>query len=67
MPHPTPALAETWGPEGIYIYIYTYTHIYIYICVYPIIEIIYYSTMQINMSPGDMPVLANVNARSKGR
>jgi hypothetical protein len=22
MPHPTPPLAETWGPEGIYIYTY---------------------------------------------
>ena len=43
LPHPTPPLAETWGPEGIYIYtlyiyiytIYIYIH-YVYIYIYTI-------------------------------
>ena len=30
MPHPTPPLAETWGPEGIYIYIIHVLHIHDY-------------------------------------
>ena len=42
MPHPTPPLAETWGPEGIYIHIYIYTHVYIHIYIYVYIYSDYY-------------------------